>query len=57
MLLSIAGESDKGKVRQAYRNAALKWHPDKHAAEEESEQALCAMKFKLVNAAYEVLQQ
>ncbi len=49
------GTSDEKALRSAYKKAALKWHPDRHASKSEKEQADAAEKFKDVAEAFEVL--
>ena len=40
-------------IKKAYREQALKWHPDKHSGPEEKE--IAEKQFQLIAEAYEVL--
>ena len=46
---------DQAQVKKAYRRAALKWHPDKHSADSEEDQAKAEKMFKDIGEAYAVL--
>ena len=46
-ILGLTGEVTKEEVKQAYRQAALKFHPDRNPAGAEM--------MKIINAAYDVL--
>ena len=49
-LLEISRNSDKGTIKKAYRQMAMKFHPDKNPGNNEAEE-----KFKAINEAYQVL--
>ena len=49
-ILGVSKGADDKEIKSAYRKLALKWHPDKHKGDKESE-----TKFKEINQAYEVL--
>ena len=49
-LLEISKDSDKGTIKKAYRQMAMKYHPDKNPGDNEAEE-----KFKAINEAYQVL--
>ena len=49
-LLGIERDADGDDIKKAYRNLAMKYHPDRNPGDEEAER-----KFKEVNEAYEVL--
>lgn len=49
-LLEISRDSDKGTIKKAYRQMAMKFHPDKNPGDNEAEE-----KFKAINEAYQVL--
>lgn len=42
-------------LKRKYRKLSLKWHPDKHQNESESEKKIAEEKFKELNEAYDVL--
>jgi len=48
-VLGIEKKSSQAEIKKAYRQAALKWHPDKNKSSEAEK------KFKTINQAYEVL--
>ena len=52
-VLGIARDASAEDVRRAYKQQALRWHPDKHMDAEQKETA--EVRFKLVAEAYEVL--
>ena len=41
---------------QAYRQEAMKWHPDRHAMKSEADKQLAEERFKLVSEASAILQ-
>jgi DnaJ family protein C protein 7 len=47
--------SSEGDIKKAYKRAALKWHPDRHASATEEDRAKAEAMFKDVGEAYEVL--
>lgn len=47
--------STEAEIKKAYKKAALKWHPDRHAGKTEEEQKAAEDNFKDVGEAYEVL--
>lgn len=49
-VLEISSDATEASIRQAYRKAALRWHPDKNLDNKEAEE-----RFKAVANAYEVL--
>lgn len=49
-LLEISRNSDKSTIKKAYRQMAMKYHPDKNPGDNEAEE-----KFKAINEAYQVL--
>lgn len=49
-LLEVTKSSDKGTIKKAYRQMAMKYHPDKNPGDKEAEE-----KFKAINEAYQVL--
>ena len=49
-LLEISKGSDKSTIKKAYRQMAMKYHPDKNPGDNEAEE-----KFKAINEAYQVL--
>lgn len=51
-ILGVSKNATAEELKRAYRQQALKWHPDKHAGEAKKE---AEEKFKKVNQAYEVL--
>jgi curved DNA-binding protein len=51
-LLGVARTAPEDEIKKAYRKLALKWHPDRHAAEGK---AKAEEKFKQISEAYEVL--
>ena len=48
-VLGVEKKSSQPEIKKAYRQAALKWHPDKNKSSE------AEAKFKTINQAYEVL--
>jgi len=51
-VLGVARDASADDVKKAYRKLALKWHPDRHKAEDREK---AEAEFKRVNEAYEVL--
>jgi molecular chaperone DnaJ len=49
-MLEISKDADKNTIKKAYRQMAMKYHPDKNQGDKEAEE-----KFKYVNEAYQVL--
>ncbi|MCG3658668.1 molecular chaperone DnaJ [Aliarcobacter butzleri] len=49
-LLEISRNSDKSTIKKAYRQMAMKYHPDKNPGDNKAEE-----KFKAINEAYQVL--
>jgi molecular chaperone DnaJ len=52
-VLGVSREANADEIKKAYRSLAQEWHPDKHHAEEEQEEA--EEKFKEISEAYSVL--
>jgi len=51
-ILEVSKSATLEEIKKAYRQQALKWHPDKHTGEEKQK---AEARFKEVNQAYEVL--
>lgn len=49
-ILEISRSADKSEIKKAYRQLAMRYHPDKNPGDKESEE-----KFKAVNEAYQIL--
>lgn len=49
-LLEVSKGSDKSTIKKAYRQMAMKYHPDKNPGDNEAEE-----RFKAINEAYQVL--
>lgn len=49
-ILGVEKTATDAEIKTAYRKSALKWHPDKHKSDKDTEQ-----KFKEINVAYEIL--
>ena len=47
------GASDS-EIKKAYRDLALRWHPDKHADDSEQEKERATIEFQKIAEAYEV---
>ena len=54
-LLGVDKKADDAALKKAYRKAAVKWHPDKHASKPAAEQKAAEEKFKEIAEAYDVL--
>lgn len=52
-ILGVSRKASEKEIKKAYREQALKWHPDKHKGEEEKEKA--EKHFQDVAEAYEIL--
>ncbi len=50
-ILEISKNAGADEIKKAYRNQALKWHPDKHSGDKTEAEK----KFKEINEAYQVL--
>ena len=55
VVLGVERHCDERALVKAYREAALKWHPDKWAAASDTEKVVAESTFKNVSAAYNVL--
>lgn len=49
-ILEVSRDADKNTIKKAYRQMAMRYHPDKNQGDKEAEE-----KFKYVNEAYQVL--
>ena len=49
-ILGVPQNADTGMIRNAYKQKALEWHPDKNPGNAHAEE-----KFKLINEAYQIL--
>lgn len=49
-ILEVSKSADKGTIKKAYRQMAMKYHPDKNPDDKEAEE-----RFKAINEAYQVL--
>ena len=54
-ILGVSKDADEAAIKSAYRNAAIKYHPDRFATASEDERKAAEAKFKEINHAYEVL--
>ena len=45
-LLGVDKKADDAALKKAYRKAAVKWHPDKHASKPEAEQKAAEEKYR-----------
>ena len=52
-LLGVDKKADDAALKKAYRKAAVKWHPDKHASKPEAEQKKAEEKFKEIAEAFD----
>jgi molecular chaperone DnaJ len=48
--LEVGRTADEGELKSAFRKLAMKWHPDRNPGDK-----TCAVRFKEINEAYEVL--
>ena len=48
-------DASSDELRRAYKQAALRWHPDKHAGADAARQAEADARFKEIAAAWAVL--
>merc|ERR1711988_1168332 len=53
--LNVNRGASEEEIKKAYKKAALKWHPDRHASKGEEGKAEAVKQFKLVNEAYDIL--
>merc|ERR1711988_999833 len=53
--LNVSRGATEEEIKKAYKKAALKWHPDRHATKGEEGKAEAEKQFKLVNEAYDIL--
>lgn len=54
-ILEVPRDADEDVLKKAYKKAALKWHPDRHAGASEAEQRKAESMFKDITEANEVL--
>ena len=54
-ILGISKNASENDIKSAYKKAALKWHPDRHANESEDKKKEAEEKFKEIAEAYAVL--
>ena len=54
-VLGCSADANAEELKRAYRKAALRWHPDKHAHEDGGKQAEADARFKELSAAWAVL--
>eukprot|EP01138_Halocafeteria_seosinensis_P013512 gb/GECG01013800.1/.p1 GENE.gb/GECG01013800.1/~~gb/GECG01013800.1/.p1 ORF type:complete len:571 (+),score=117.18 gb/GECG01013800.1/:1-1713(+) len=54
-LLNVSRDAGEEEVKKAYKKAALKWHPDRHASKSEDEKKKAEKMFKDIGEAYNVL--
>lgn len=54
-ILGVGQDASDDEIKKAYRQLAIKWHPDKHAQDTEAQKKIVEDKFKDINRAYEVL--
>ena len=55
--LGLEHRASQAGVRQAYKEGAARWHPDKWMQASEAEQAVAEQRFLRVQQAYEALVQ
>jgi DnaJ family protein C protein 7 len=46
-ILDVSKDADEDGLKKAYRRMAVKWHPDKHATDEEEEKKKAEATFKV----------
>ena len=54
-VLGARADASAAELKKAYHKAALRWHPDKHAAADGAARAEAEVRFREVQAAWEVL--
>ena len=54
-ILGVPKDASKNDIKKAFRNASLKWHPDRHTNDSDEEKKVAEEKFKEVNEAYTIL--
>ena len=54
-ILGVKRNASEDEIKSAYKKAALKWHPDRHANESEEKKKEAEEKFKEIAEAYDVL--
>jgi len=54
-LLGVGKQADEDELKRAYKKAAVKWHPDKHASKSDAEKQHAESMFKDIAEAYETL--
>ena len=54
-LFEASPDASAEELRRAYRRAALRWHPDKHAMDDPAQRAEADAQFKQLGAAWAVL--
>lgn len=54
-ILGVKRDANEDELKKAYKKAAIKWHPDKHASKSAKERSVAEEKFKEVAEAFEVL--
>src|SRR5271169_2954791 len=53
--LGVERNCSENDIKKAYRQLAMKWHPDKHIQDSVENKKIAEDKFKEINQAYEVL--
>ena len=53
--LGVSRKSKAREIKKAYRDLALKWHPDKHADDSDEEKEKATFEFQRIAEAYEIL--
>lgn len=54
-VLEINKDATQDDIKRAYRQLAMKWHPDKHVSDSEQDKKKAEDKFKALSEAYEIL--